>query len=79
MADEFERYLASDEAIDEVVRVCKAHGIHRIYLETFRGGSQVARETVAQVRDRLQEAGFEIAAAICTTRYGEPGTWLNPG
>ena len=74
MAEEFERYLASDEAIDEVIRVCKEYGIPRIYLETFRGGSQATLEMVTRARDRLQEAGFEVAAAICTTRYGEPGT-----
>jgi len=54
--------------------VCKRYGIPRIYLETFRDGSQPDRETVAHARDRLQEAGFEIAAAICTTKYGEPVT-----
>lgn len=76
MANEFERYLASDEDIDEVIRVCKGYGIPRIYLETFRDGFQPSRSVVARARDRLQEAGFEVTAAICTTRYGEPGTAL---
>jgi hypothetical protein len=73
MANEFKRYLATDEAIDQVIGVCKGYGIPRVHLETFRDGSRPDREIVAHARDRLQEAGFATAAAICTTRYGEPG------
>ena len=76
MADEIERYLATDEAIDDVIRLCGEQGIPRIYLETFRNGKQATREMIAHARDRLRDAGFDVAAAICTTRYGEPGTVL---
>ncbi len=76
MATEYERYLSTDDAIDEVIRVCKGYGIPRIYLETFRDGFQPAKAVVAHVRDRLRAAGFEGAAAICTTQYGVPGNAL---
>ena len=76
LVDEFERFLASDEAIDEVIRVCRAYRIPRIYLETFRDGVQPSRAMVAGAKGRLQDAGFEVAAAVCTTCYGEPGTAL---
>ena len=76
MAGEFDRYLTTEAAIDEVIRVGRRYGLARIYLETFRNGFQVAADTVAHVRDRLQAAGFATDAAVCTTRYGEPGTAL---
>lgn len=76
MASDFESHLASDPSIDEVISVCRGYGISRIYLETFREGLEPDRKRVAHARDRLQAAGFETAAAICTDGYGEPGTVL---
>ena len=72
MAEEFERYLKTEQAIDEVIRVCKGYGIPRIYLETFRGGFQPDRAVIAHARDRLRAADFEVAGAICTINYGVP-------
>jgi len=76
MATNFEHYLSSDEDIDEVIRVCKQYGIRKIYLETFRNGFQVNSAMLSHAIDRLRNAGFTLAAAICTTEWGEPGTVL---
>ena len=76
MANEFERYLKTEEAIDEAIRVCRGYGIPRIYLETFRDGFQPDRTVVAHVRDRFRAAGFEVAGVICTVKYGVPGNVL---
>ena len=76
MADEFERYLKTEDAIDEAIRVCKGYGIPRIYLETFRDGFQPDRAVIAHVRDRFRAAGLEVAGVICTVKYGVPGNVL---
>lgn len=76
MASEYERYLKTHTAIDEVIHVCKGYNIPRIYLETFRDGFQPDRAVIAHARDRLQEAGFEVAGSICTTKYGVPSNVL---
>ena len=76
MADEIERYLSTEVAVAQVVGVCRRHGLARIYLETFRNGFQASADLVARARDRLRAAGLDTAGAVCTTRYGEPGTVL---
>ena len=76
MADEIGRYLSNETDVAQVVGVCRRHGVARIYLETFRNGFQVSADLVARARDRLRAAGVDTAGAVCTTRYGEPGTVL---
>ena len=76
MAAEIDRYLSTAAAVAEVVGGCRRHGLTRIYLETFRNGFQVPADLMAGALDRLRAAGFDPAGAVCTTRYGEPGTAL---
>jgi hypothetical protein len=75
-ADEFERYLKGEDAIDQAIGVCEGYRIQRVYLETFRGGFQPLREVIAHARDRFRGAGFDVAGAISTTKYGIPGNVL---
>ncbi len=70
-ANDVRRYLSTPEGIEEAIQWCKASGITKVYLETFRGGYQADRETLVRARDRFREAGFIVCGGVTTTGIGK--------
>jgi len=66
--------LATDGLIDEAIDWCKAMGITKVYLETFRSRHQVAPKTIAHARDRFRQAEFIVSGCVTTTQIGKIST-----
>ena len=69
--------LASDALIDEAIDWCKAMGITKVYLETFRSRHQVDAQTIAHARDRFRQAEFIVSGCVTTTQIGKISTGWN--
>jgi len=76
MAREIARYASTESDIAKAIELCKDNGITQVYIETFRNGFTGDKEQLSLARDRFRSAGFEVAGAVCTNRYGVPGTTL---
>lgn len=69
-------HCADPAALDGAVRWCGEQGIDKVYLETYRGGTEPKRETLASARRAFERAGIRAAGCICTTGLGEDsGGW----
>lgn len=66
--------LATDAEIDEAIEWCRAMGITKVYLETFRSRHLVKEETIARARDRFRQAGFIVSGCVTTTQIGKIST-----
>lgn len=69
--------LATDASIDQAIDWCKAMGITKVYLETFRSRHQVVPATIAHARDRFRRAGFVVSGCVTTTQIGKISTGWN--
>ncbi|GAB6167142.1 hypothetical protein JCM19992_31420 [Thermostilla marina] len=69
--------LGDDAAIDEAIAWCKATGVTKVYIESFRSNYQAPRELLIHARDRFREAGFEVCGCVTTTIVGKQSTGWN--
>jgi hypothetical protein len=78
-AQEIRDRLASDEAIRQAVRWCRQTGVTRVYLETFRSGYTVDRQTLLRARQLFRQAGFRVSGCVTTTGLGRKSVkgWFN--
>jgi hypothetical protein len=67
-------YLADNAGTDAAIAWCRATGVTRVFIETFRGGYQADRAVIVRARDRFRAAGFGVSGCITTTRVGKPST-----
>jgi hypothetical protein len=72
------RDLLKDEAgIDAAIAWCKATGVTRVFIETFRTTYQADRARLVRARDRFRDAGFGVSGCITPTRVGKRSTGWN--
>jgi hypothetical protein len=76
-AQDVRNRLATDAGIDEAQRWCKATGVTKAYIESFRDGYQAPRALLTRARDRFREAGFLVSGCVTTTRVGKRSTGWN--
>src|SRR4030042_3524830 len=51
--------LSSEPGIDKAIAWCKATGVTRVFIETFRGGYTADRQTLQHAKQRLAQGGIE--------------------
>lgn len=72
-AQDVKNHLASSEGLDNAVAWCKATGLTRVFLETFRGGYYAEKEVLIRARDRFRKEGFDVAGCVTTVNVGKSG------
>jgi hypothetical protein len=69
--------LATDKGIDAAIDWCKKTAVTKVYIESFRGDYTVAEETLRHAKQRFQEADFQVAGCVTTTKVGKRSTGWN--
>ena len=67
-ASQVRDHLTPPEKLQAAVDWCKATGVTKVYIESFRDGYQSERTALANARDRFRKEGFEVSGCITTTR-----------
>jgi hypothetical protein len=57
--------------VAEAIDWCRAHGVTKVYIESFRSGYTAPREELIAVRDAFKAAGFDVAGCVTTIRVGK--------
>jgi len=73
-AGDIRNHLRTGAGLARAVRLMRAAGVGKAYLDVFRGG-WVEREALARARDYLRKAGFQVAGGIsplCSPGHGVP-------
>lgn len=70
-------HLGSDENIDRAIAWCKATGVTKVYLESYRDRYQAEKATLVRARDRFRKEGFIVPGCVTTTRIGKISTGWN--
>ena len=69
-AQSVDRDLRNEEGISKAIAWCKASGLNKVYVESFRGGLFIEQELLEAVRDRFLAEGFLVHG--CVTPTGLP-------
>lgn len=73
-AGDIRQHLRTGAGLARAVRLMRAAGVSKAYLDVFRGG-WVERGLLERVRDRLRSAGFQVSGGIsplCAPGHGVP-------
>lgn len=73
-AQDVKKYLSTNEGIETAINWCRATGVTKVYVESFRAGYQAPREVLANARDLLRRAGIEVSGCVTTVNVGKPST-----
>ena len=79
-AQSVDRDLRSEEGLQKAIAWCKASGLNKVYVESFRGGLFIEQELLEAVRDRFLAEGFLVHG--CVTPTGLPkvsNNWTDGG
>lgn len=69
--------LATDAGIDSAIEWCKATGVTKVYIETFRSKYMASKETLEHAKERFLAAGFQVSGCVTTTIVGKQSTGWN--
>jgi hypothetical protein len=74
------QHLQTDQGLDDAVTWCRACGITKVYLESFRGGYLVPLAMMRKAADRFTDAGFQVSGCITTVGIGRKSVdgWIFP-
>jgi hypothetical protein len=67
-AQQVRDHLTPPDKLQAAVDWCKATGVTKVYIESFRDGYQAERGALANARDRFRKEGFEVSGCVTTTR-----------
>ena len=70
MAQSIDKHLATDADVDRAIAWCKATGVTRIFLETFRNGFTADADILRRARRRFEQAGIAVSGCVTTTQVG---------
>lgn len=79
-AQSVDRDLRNEEGLQKAIAWCKASGLNKVYVESFRGGLFIEQELLEAVRDRFLAEGFLVHG--CVTPTGLPkvsNNWADGG
>lgn len=65
--------LSTQSGLDSAIAWCKAAGITRVFVETFRGYT-AERETLENAKKQFEEAGIEASGCVTTVNFGKQTT-----
>ncbi|MBM3213385.1 hypothetical protein FJZ36_00490 [Candidatus Poribacteria bacterium] len=66
-AENVTRLLSSAEGLDEAIRLWRANGVTKVYLDCLRGGHFPGEQVLSTARDTIRQAGIGVAAGITPT------------
>ncbi len=66
--------LSTDEKIRQAVAWCKATGVTKVYVESFRGGYRAERATLLHAKERFLAEGIAVSGCVTTTHVGKAST-----
>jgi hypothetical protein len=78
-ASEVSHLLAENEGLEKALAWCKATGVTKVYLETFRDGHQAERPVLVKAKAAFAAADIEVRGCVTTTRVGKPSTGWKEG
>jgi len=61
--------LSTQSGLDSAIAWCKAAGVTRVFVETFRGYT-AERETLENAKKQFEEAGIEASGCVTTVTFG---------
>ncbi|MFW6153972.1 MAG: hypothetical protein ACOC95_02030 [Planctomycetota bacterium] len=70
MAQSIDEHLGTDAKIDRAIAWCKATGVTRIFLETFRNGFTADARLLRHARSRFEQAGIAVSGCVTPTQIG---------
>jgi hypothetical protein len=73
-AQQVRDHLDTNEGIDAAIAWCKATGVTKVYIETFRSGYLAPREILQRAKKRFLAGGFEVSGCVTTTIVGKKST-----
>jgi len=73
-AQSVDKELRTPEGLQAAVDWCKASGLRKVYIESFRGNLFVEQELLESVRDRFLEEGFTVHGCVTTTKMLKEST-----
>jgi hypothetical protein len=65
--------LSTQSGLDSAIAWCKAAGVTRVFVETFRGYT-AERETLENAKKQFEEAGIEASGCVTTVNFGKQTT-----
>lgn len=57
----------SEEGLVSAINWCKDLKLHKVYIESYRGGLFIEQDLLETVRDRFQAEGFQVHGCVTTT------------
>ena len=73
-AQTVQKELADPANIEKAIEWCKQTAITKVYVESFRNGVEVDRDTLVRARDAFAAAGIEASGCVTTTKVGKVST-----
>lgn len=70
-------HLATEEGLASAVAWCRATGVTKVYVETFRDGYQAERAALQRARDRFLAEGLRVSGCVTPTGVGKRSTGWN--
>jgi hypothetical protein len=70
-AQSVERQLNTEAGIEQAIAWCRATGVTKVYVESFRDGLLAKEGNLARARDRFRAAGLEVSGCVTTTRMAK--------
>jgi len=65
--------LSTESGLDSAIVWCKAVGVTRVFIETFRGYT-AEREALLNAKEKFEAAGIETSGCVTTVNFGKPST-----
>ena len=69
--------LGSEAGLADAVAWCRATGVTKVYLESFRDGYQADRAVLESAKKRFLSEGFAVSGCVTTTKVGKKSTGWN--
>jgi hypothetical protein len=70
--------LSSEDGLNAAIDWCKATGVTRVFVESFRDGYQADRAALEKASRRFREAGIRVSGCVTTTGVGKRTTGWKP-
>ncbi len=66
--------LSTEGGVRQAIDWCKRTAVTKVYVESYRDGSQAEQAALTQARERFTAAGLDVSGCVTTTRVGKRST-----
>jgi len=66
--------LGNEAGLNAAVEWCRATGVTKVYLESFRSGFQADAAVLKRAKERFLSEGFAVSGCVTTTEVGKKST-----